>query len=314
MKTKLSFLPLFFCFALICAFCSNVSAENHPYEFSKLMNVVTYITNRYNNTYGLCSNSEDTGYYYGTYGHYYQLYFLYSDNLFAYHCLEYFSPLWANKLEAGLNKYVYPRDTLGFGVLFGENIGFVQKDAVEHFVYNASDGSLVIYERHEGSPLTNWHEYADRVIYQAMQEYQYGSEQTAFNLMHDAVLMYDGKGLYDKGTIDAGWYSNYKLGLLLYAIWFMNYPTNITITLETEIWDCQDLDTGGIHSATNSTTGEHFGTSNIETSSICILPYTLSSGDVIPTSKGSQLWYQNPFVYGIVVIAIVGAIILIQKW
>lgn len=292
MKAILS-LPLFFVL-LLSLFVVSVRCEVHPYEFSKVGNVVSYIVGRYNETYKLFSNSEDTGFYYGTYGHYWQLYFLYSDNLFAYHALSFFAPYWAEKVKVGLDSYVYPRDTMGFGVLFGENIPNVEHDAVEHLLVNDTNGDIVVYRRHEGAPIPNWQVYADRVIYQALDKFQFGSKKDAFTTFSIAVQMFDGYGLYDQGAVDAGWYANYKLGLLLYANWFMDYGMNCSDAVESALWSCQDNVTGGIHTAMNLTTFEPFGSSNIETSALALLPYTL---------KGSA-WYDNPLTYGIVVLGL----------
>jgi hypothetical protein len=193
--------------------------------------------------------------------------------------MKFFAPHWAEKIKLGLDSYVYPRDTMGFGVLFGENIPNQEHEAVEHFLLNETDGTVVVYERHEGAVISNWAGYADRVIYHALDCYQFGSKVEAHQTFLIAVNMFDGKGLMDLATVDAGWYANYKLGLLLYANWFMGHGMNCSDAVEAKLWSCQDNMTGGIHTATNITTGAPFGSSNIETSSLTLLPYTLEPSD-----------------------------------
>jgi hypothetical protein len=279
MGKLISFLSLLFLLSI--ALISSVHREVHAssYEFGKANNVMWYLGSRYNDTWKLLSNSEDSGFYYGTWGAYSKLYFLYTDNLLAYHALKYFALYWAEKIEVGLDSYVYPRDTLGVGVLFGENIPNDEHCAVNHIIVNDTDGSVVLYERHDGDVLPNWEDYADRVIYHALDCFRFGSKKEAFDTFSIAVNMFDGKGLYDLASVNAGWYANFKLGLLLYADWFMDYNMNCSDAVEAKLWSCQDNVTGGIHTATNMTTGEPFGSSNIETSALALLPYTLEPSD-----------------------------------
>jgi hypothetical protein len=279
MGKLISFLSLLFLLSL--ALISSVRREVHASsnEVGKASKVISYLGSRYNDTWKLLSNSEDSGFYYGTWGAYSKLYFLYTDNLLAYHALKCFALYWAEKIEVGLDSYVYPRDTLGVGVLFGENIPNIQRGSVIHVIVNDTDGSVVAYDRFEGDVLSDWRGYADRVIYHALDCYQFGSKSEAFQTFSIAVKMFDGKGLYDNASVNAGWYANFKLGLLLYADWFMDYNMNCSDAVEAKLWSCQNNVTGGIHTATNMTTGEPFGSSNVETSALALLPYTLEPSD-----------------------------------
>jgi len=260
---------------LLLALISPIRPEAHASsnEASKLK-VVSYLSNRYNSTWKLLSNSEDSGLFFGTWGTHSKLYFLYSDNLLAYNALRQFAPSLGENIKVGLDSYDYPRDTLGFGVLFGENIPDIQRGSVTHVIVNDTDGSVVAYDRFDGD-LFDWRGYADRVIYHALDCYQFGSKSEAFQTFSTAVEMFDGKGLYDNASVDAGWYANFKLGLLLYADRFMGYNMNCSVAVEARLWSCQDSVTGGIHTATNMTTGESFGSSSIETSALALLPYTI---------------------------------------
>lgn len=310
---KASFLSLFSVLLVSCLVSSVRSVGVHSYEFSRVGNVVSYITNRYNATMGLCSDSEDTGFYYGTWGTYSKLYFLYSDNLFAYHALSFFAPYWADKLKVGLDKYVYPRDTMGFGVLFGEDIPDQEHDAGETILQNNTDGSVLVYRRHCGAVISNWEVYADRVIYHALDQFRDGHKDAAFATFSIAVHMFNGFGLYDQGSLDAGWMANYKLGLLLYANWFMDYGMNNTVAVESAMWSAQNNVTGGIHTAM-SFGGVPFGTSNIETSSMCILPYTLPLASGVVVGGGSGLpWYESPISVLMVAVCIIVFVALIKR-
>lgn len=314
MNRLLSISLLFLLLASPFLACLPVRASGHAYEFTALQNVVSYIVGRYNDTMKLCSDSEDTGYYYGTWGQYTKLYFLYSDNLFAYHALLTFSPYWAEKIKAGLDFYNYPRDTCGFGVLFGEDIPDHEHDAVEGFLMNETDGTVLVYRRHAGADITNWAVYADRVIYHALDQYQGGHRDDAFTTFSIAEHMFDGKGLYDQGTVDAGWYANYKLALLLYGAWFMDYNLTCSDAVETALWSCQNNETGGIHTAMNMTTGVAFGTSNIETSSAALLPYTLPTAQSSVYPAASVVWYENPVIVACVAVCVIAFFVIVKRF
>jgi hypothetical protein len=241
---------------------------------------VSYLISRYDSHVGLLYESEDNGtHWLGPWATYRNTYWLYSDNLEALHVLEKYSPDLAENISRTYNSYEFPKDTLLFGTLFGENIPDDIKDADNIAVVNNSE-LVVIYRRHQGNsehPSDYPHHlWSDTLCYRALDEYQFGNKAKASNILKEALDHWDGLGFYDHSTKKDGFYANYKIGLFLYVADKMNYPLSpdTRADMERQMWRQQNPETGGITSLADLN-GQPIGSANVETTALTLLPYML---------------------------------------
>lgn len=94
--------------------------------------------------------------------------------------------------------------------------------------------------------------------------------------------MFDGKGLADKERNVTGYYSNYKLALLLYTSKIMRIKLPDYRKIEDLLWSKQE-ENGGITSLSDSN-GNPTGSANCETTSLVLLVY---NDDLINKLSGS---------------------------
>jgi len=237
---------------------------------------VSYLTGKYDSHVGLLYESEDKGIHWlGPWATYRNTYWLYSDNLEALHVLEKYNPAIAENISKTYDRYDFPKNTLLFGTLFGENIPDDIKDAENIAVVNTTD-MVVIYRRHQEPSSFPYHQWSDMLCYRALDEYQYGNKTKAKTILEEALGHWDGLGFRDHATLRDGFYANYKIGLFLYVADKMNYPlsANTRADMERQMWKQQNPETGGITSLSNLS-GQPIGSANVETTSLTLLPYTL---------------------------------------
>jgi hypothetical protein len=265
-----------------------VKATTGATEYSSnIDSAVSYLVSHYDPHVGLLYESEDNGTHWLGSGTYRNTYWLYSDNLEALHVLNKYSPAIAENISRTYNSYEFPRDTLLFGTLFGENIPDEIKAPDNIVVANTSE-SVIIYRRHQGnadvpdaSDYTS-HLWSDTLCYRALDEYQFGDKDEAKTILEDALDFWDGLGFYDKESKrleekeGEALYANYKIGLFLYVADKMNYPLSpdTRAEMERQMWRQQNPKTGGITSFADSN-GQPVGSANIETTALTLLPYTL---------------------------------------
>ena len=235
------------------------------------------LAGKYNSHVGLIYESEDNGtHWLGPWATYRNTYWLYSDNLEALHVLKKYNPAIAENISKTYDRYEFPKNTLLFGTLFGENIPDDIKDAENIAVVNNSE-SVVIYRRHQDSPhlfpIINGQ---IALCYRALDEYQFGDKAKAKTILEEALHHWDGLGFNDHSTKKDGFYANYKIGLFLYVADKMNYtlPANTKADMERQMWRQQNPETGGITSLADLN-GKPIGSANVETTSLTLLPYTL---------------------------------------
>jgi hypothetical protein len=270
-----NFIIIFFLFLLIVPNVMGVVKASDGYR-SNVDMAVSYLVGKYDPHVGLLYESEDNGtHWLGSWATYRNTYWLYSDNLEALHVLEKYNLAIAENVSKTYNSYEFPKNTLLFGTLFGENIPDDIKDAENIAVVNNSE-LVIIYRRHEGSSSFPYHLWSDMLSYRALDEYQFGDKDKARTILREALDHWDGRGFRDHATERDGFYANYKIGLFLYVADKMNYPlsADTKADMERQMWRQQNPDTGGITSLADSN-GQPIGSANIETTALTLLPYTL---------------------------------------
>jgi hypothetical protein len=237
---------------------------------------VSYLTGKYDSHVGLLYESEDNGtHWLGPWATYRNTYWLYSDNLEALNVLMKYNPTIAENISKTYERYQFPKNTLLFGTLFGENIPDDIMDAENIAVVNTSE-TVIIYRRHQEPSSFPYHQWSDTLCYRALDEYQFGDKDKAKTILEEALSHWDGLGFNDHSTKRDGFYANYKIGLFLYVADKMNYtiPADTKADMERQMWRQQNPETGGITSLANLT-GQPIGSANVETTSLTLLPYTL---------------------------------------
>jgi hypothetical protein len=274
MKPQSVIIIVFF-FLLIVPSIIGVVKASDEYR-SNIDMAVSYLVGNYDPHVGLIYESEDEGtHWLGSWANYRNTYWLYSDNLEALHVLEKYNPTIADNISKTYHSYEFPKDTLLFGTLFGENIPNDIKDAENIAVVNTSE-LVVMYRRHQSSSSLNYHSYSDLISYRALDEYQFGNKLIAKMILKEALDYWDGRGFYDLSTKNDGFYANYKIGLFLYVADKINYVLSADkkAAMERQMWKQQDPETGGIRSLADLN-GQPMGSANVETTALTLLPYTL---------------------------------------
>jgi len=269
----------FFSFILIVPNIIGVAKASNEYR-SNIDMAVSYLVGNYDPHVGLIYESEDDGtHWLGSWATYRNTYWLYSDNLEALHVLEKYNPAIAENISKTYNSYDFPKNTLLFGTLFGENIPDDIRDAENIALVNNSE-LVIIYRRHQGNAQHPydypWHLWSDTLCYRALDEYQFGDKTKARNILEEALDHWDGLGFNDHSTKKNGFYANYKIGLFLYVADKMNYPisADTKADMERQMWRQQNPETGGVTSLADLN-GQPIGSANVETTALTLLPYTL---------------------------------------
>ncbi|CAN5519909.1 hypothetical protein BH18THE1_BH18THE1_18790 [soil metagenome] len=266
-------------FFLLLAIPTMIGVAKGSDEYrSNIDMAVSYLIGKYDSHVGLLYESEDNGtHWLGPWATYRNTYWLYSDNLEALHVLKKYNPTIAENISKTYDRYEFPKKTLLFGTLFGENIPNVILDAENIAVVNNSE-SVIIYRRHQDErpyayPYRQW---SDTLSYRAFDEYQFGNKTKAKTILDEALQYWDGLGFNDHSTQKNGFYANYKIGLFVYVADKMNYPLSPTTRadMERQMWRQQNPETGGITSLADLN-GKPIGSANVETTSLSLLPYTL---------------------------------------
>ena len=264
-------------FFFLCAVPSVIGLAKGSDDYrSNIDAAVSYLTGKYDKHMGLLYESEDNGtHWLGPWATYRHTYWLYSDNLEAFHVLKKYNASIAENISKTYERYQFPKNTLLFGTLFGENIPDKIMDAENIAIVNNSD-AVVIYRRHQDSSSFPYRQWSDTLCYRALDEYQFGDKAKAKTILEEALSHWDGLGFNDHSTKRDGFYANYKIGLFLYVTEKMNYslPENTRADMERQMWKQQNPETGGITSLADLN-GNPIGSANVETTSLALLPYTL---------------------------------------
>ncbi|ADI31178.1 hypothetical protein Shell_0026 [Staphylothermus hellenicus DSM 12710] len=144
------------------------------------------------------------------------------------------------------------------------------------------DGYKVVWEKlNYSSPITDWYNYADLLVYHALDKLLQGSRREAEESFINLTKMWDGYGFRDKAYYETQTYAVYKCALFIYLYRALQYAGSKIINDYSYIYDkclsiiakAQDPKYGGIHTDYRVVDGEIVveGDMNTETTSIVVL-------------------------------------------
>lgn len=252
------------------------SQRLRPNESLKFYRAVTYLLRQYNPALGLIYESDDPGIHWLAtveppvpHARYESTYWIYSDNLFAYPVLRRYKPSIAQTICQRIASYGEPPSRL-FEVVLGAPITVPFYDAANIVVADGGD-YVVMARRHEALPPLIIEDYADMILYRALNAHFEGRATDAARDFARAYRMFDGAGMRDKAAIVDGFYANYKLALFVYAAKILDADAPDLDRIEAHLWSMQSTD-GGFYSLAGRD-GRGMGSSNVETTSLALLAY-----------------------------------------
>ncbi len=180
-----------------------------PQLQSHLSKLEDFLVNQFNYTVGLVRESPDK-----TIN---RSYWLLSDNLVAMHVLAKDHPEIAARINQTMQKFGIFTDGL-HEALFGATIPLPPYTPIVKVVQNDSYVVKVEARSNETGKLQpDWTKYADLSTYAALSAHNAGDDQLAIYYFNRALQMWNGAGLWDLPTQEDGFYTTYKLALLMYA-------------------------------------------------------------------------------------------------
>ena len=263
---------------------THASARSTPYvipptgsRVAELKRLETFLLNQFNPEVGLVKESPDSSIL--------PTYWLLSDNLLASLALCNYYPDKAKAINATLMKYGYLRNGI-HEVLAGGTIT-IPLETPEVVVVANTTNYAIKTEIRKGKVMNDWIDYADLLCYASVSEWNAGHREMAKNYFLRALDMWNGIGLFDKPTRLDGFYSTYKLALLLYASKLIGESIAYRWNLEEILWSFQRED-GGVrsHYLGNLTSRRE---ANSETASIILIAYNHGF------SKAFETLFRNPY-------------------
>jgi hypothetical protein len=247
------------------------------------MRLEGFLISQFNSTIGLVRESPDDSIN--------RTYWLLSDNLLASHALKPYHPDIAAQINETLMRFGVFKDGL-HEALFGGIIEVPPYTPKETILQKIDSWEIKAELRDKNGKLMNdWIEYADILIYASLSEHNRGNDGMATYYFNRAKEMWNGAGLYDKPTVEDGWYTTQKMALLFYVSKVLNQTLPFRADLEERIWTFQRED-GGIrsHYLGNLTSTRE---ANTETASLVLLAYDYGFES---TSELLQSYDMTPFV------------------
>lgn len=241
-----------------------LSAASAPSDLqTRLIGLEDFLAAQFNGTVGLVRESPDKPFT--------RDYWLLSDNLIATHVLAADYPNLTARINQTMQRYGIFTDGL-HEALFGGVIQFPPYTPIVKVVEN--DSFLVqaeVRRNQTGKFQPDWVRYADLLCYGALSAYNTGDYALADYYFNQALQMWNGAGLWDWPTEQDGFYSIYKLALLMYAADKLNQTIPYRPELEARIWQFQRED-GGIRAfyLGNMTSNRE---ANSETAGLVLLAY-----------------------------------------
>jgi len=187
----------------------------------------------------------------------------------------------AARIQATLDKNFSRGFNGKIEILVGEDIPDTFYASYNELVKEVN-GYRIVYERlNYSKPIVDWYNYADLLVYRALDELLSGSRLEAEHLFVNLTKLWDGYGFRDKSVNETGIYAIYKLALFIYlyralraagSTIIYNYRNIYKQCLEI-IKRAQDPVYGGIHTDYEVRNGEILvrGDVNVETTSIVVL-------------------------------------------
>lgn len=241
-----------------------VSASSAPSDLqTRLIRLEAFLAAQFNAAVGLVRESPDKPFTWD--------YWLLSDNLIAKHVLAADYPNITARINQTMQRYGIFTDGL-HEALLGGVIQFPPYTPIVKVV--EKDSFLVqaeVRSNETGKFQPDWVRYADLLCYGALTTYNTGDYRLADYYFNQALQMWNGAGLWDWPTQQDGFYSIYKLALLMYAADRLNETIPYRPELEARIWQFQRED-GGIRAfyLGNMTSNRE---ANSETAGLVLLAY-----------------------------------------
>ena len=273
-------------FVLLCA-SSQVWAQPSQLYNPQIERAVNYLVSHYNPKVGLIYESEDAGKthwlarteYPNFHWNYSQVFWLYSDNLFAEYALLPYDPGLAREINNTIRSYNPPFSN-AFESVIGSPVG--PDRGARDVIVNQSDSFVVLYRIHDGVIGDAMIPFSDAIIYRALSEYYLGETKWAVNDINWATRLWNGTCLVDYGVTqtnlaasnapsDIGWCMNMKVALLLYGAQVVGVNLPNFNQLEAYLWSMQNKNGGITTLATGH--GQPSGSANCETTALTLLVY-----------------------------------------
>ncbi|MDD5092776.1 MAG: hypothetical protein PHV74_00120 [Dehalococcoidia bacterium] len=242
-----------------------------------------YMLSLYDDSVHMCAESDDQGTHWLLQAEeefhdlpltYQNVFWVYSDNLFAYRALEPWRPTYSQVIKAEVERLIGIVGQPGmFEVVVGRDIPRYDRigDATNH-LYSSTNEKFVAYRRHDKLVYLIPERYADTCCYVALDYFFAGKRDKALEWFFKAAMMWNGKGMYDYASQLDGFYANYKMGLLLFTKKVLGAELSTADAIETKLWTMQNPATGGMTSLADSD-GIQIGSGNIETTSLTLITY-----------------------------------------
>jgi len=207
-------------------------------------NSVNFLKSAYNSTIGLIAEAPRVAP---------NIYWLVSDNLWAYKALENYAPEISNAIKAKLielaQTYNLPKDAQGLPISFrheaviGDTVPILFNETISYTLYS-NDYTLKTDIANGTAIMKDWQSYADLLLYAALSKHWKGKNDEALTLFTMAKNMWDGVGIKDAAMKEK--YATYKLALLLYTSRVLGQTLDFENELITTLFKMQDQETGGI--------------------------------------------------------------------
>jgi len=234
-----------------------------------LVKAANFLNNtQFNQTIGLCREAPNFNP---------NIYWLVSDNLLAYHALNYYFPETAGKIQDIMKNYGYFR-SFKHEVIFGTTIPYIPLKTHNNYTINQIENTAIKTEVCNGTETLNTTDYADLCIFAALHYHWINNESHAVELFNIAENMWNGRGIYDnaslyaEGTGKSLIYSTFKIALLLYASRILNRPLENRTDIEGVLWHMQD-ESGGLHTDYDANLNYTGSDVNTETTALAIIAY-----------------------------------------
>lgn len=244
---------------------------------AELKRLEAFLLNQFSPEVGLVRESPDSSIH--------PTYWLLSDNLLASLALRHYYPDKAKIINATLMRYGYLRNGI-HEVLLGDTLRIPLETPEVITVANTTSYTIKT-EIRKGKVMNDWIDYADLLCYASVGEWNAGNREMARNYFFRALDMWNGIGLFDKPARLDGFYSTYKLALLLYTSRLIGESIAYRSELERILWSFQRED-GGVrsHYLGNLTSKRE---ANVETASLILIAYNHGF------DRASGVLFNNPY-------------------